>query len=97
MNMQASGCLHRSDNELNRDMLARGWRERLRDPGGSTAATIAPPRVKEAGNRSCLLEIEDAEISGLEALKLLRATTLPHELPIIMVTAKNRARMLLRH
>jgi diguanylate cyclase (GGDEF)-like protein/PAS domain S-box-containing protein len=50
-----------------------------------------PQRVKEDAIDLVLLDIEMPEISGLEALKLLRETYSPIELPIIMVTAKNQS------
>jgi len=48
-------------------------------------------RVKEDAIDLLLLDIEMPEISGLEALKTLRESYSPIELPIIMVTAKSQS------
>jgi diguanylate cyclase (GGDEF)-like protein/PAS domain S-box-containing protein len=50
-----------------------------------------PHRIKEDAIDLVLLDIEMPEISGLEALKILRETYSPIELPIIMVTAKSQS------
>jgi diguanylate cyclase (GGDEF)-like protein/PAS domain S-box-containing protein len=91
MKSQVSRLLIVDDNELNRDMLAR----RLARKGYETvlvdSARQLPQRVKEDAIDLVLLDIEMPEISGLEALKILRETYSPIELPIIMVTAKNQS------
>jgi len=91
MNMQASRLLIVDDNELNRDMLARRLARKGYEILLADSARQLPQRVKEDAIDLVLLDIEMPEISGLEALKLLRETYSPIELPIIMVTAKNQS------
>jgi len=91
MNTQASRLLIVDDNELNRDMLARRLARKGYEILLADSARQLPQRVKEDAIDLVLLDIEMPEISGLEALKLLRETYSPIELPIIMVTAKNQS------
>jgi diguanylate cyclase (GGDEF)-like protein/PAS domain S-box-containing protein len=91
MNMQASRLLIVDDNELNRDMLARRLARKGYEILVADSARQLPQRVKEDAIDLVLLDIEMPEISGLEALKLLRETYSPIALPIIMVTAKNQS------
>ena len=91
MNPRPTRVLIVDDNEMNRDMLSR----RLERKGYE---------VREAGNARCLLEriqkepvdvvlldVEMPEMSGLDALQTLRAHYDPIQLPVIMVTAKDRS------
>jgi len=91
MNTQASRLLIVDDNELNRDMLARRLARKGYEILLADSARQLPQRVKEDAIDLVLLDIEMPEISGLEALKILRETYSPTELPIIMVTAKNQS------
>jgi len=79
------------DNELNRDMLARRLARKGYEIVLAASAQQLPQRVKEEAIDLVLLDIEMPEISGLEALKTLRETYSPIELPIIMVTAKDQS------
>jgi diguanylate cyclase (GGDEF)-like protein/PAS domain S-box-containing protein len=91
MNSQAGRLLIVDDNELNRDMLARRLARKGYEILLAENARQLPQRVKEDAVDLVLLDIEMPEISGLEALKILRETYSPIELPIIMVTAKNQS------
>jgi diguanylate cyclase (GGDEF)-like protein/PAS domain S-box-containing protein len=91
MNSQASRLLIVDDNELNRDMLARRLARKGYEIVLAASARQLPERVKEEAIDLVLLDIEMPEISGLEALKTLRETYSPIELPIIMVTAKDQS------
>jgi diguanylate cyclase (GGDEF)-like protein/PAS domain S-box-containing protein len=91
MNTQARRLLIVDDNELNRDMLARRLARKGYEILLADSARQLPQRVKEDAIDLVLLDIEMPEISGLEALKILRETYSPIELPIIMVTAKNQS------
>jgi len=91
MTSQASRLLIVDDNELNRDMLARRLARKGYEIVQADSARELLRRVKEEAIDLVLLDIEMPEISGLEALKTLRETYSPIELPIIMVTAKNQS------
>ena len=91
MTSQASRLLIVDDNELNRDMLARRLARKGYEIVQADSARELLQRVKEEAIDLVLLDIEMPEISGLEALKTLRETYSPIELPIIMVTAKNQS------
>ena len=91
MTSQASRLLIVDDNELNRDMLARRLARKGYEIVLADSARQLPQRVKEEAIDLVLLDIEMPEISGLEALKTLRETYSPIELPIIMVTAKDQS------
>jgi diguanylate cyclase (GGDEF)-like protein/PAS domain S-box-containing protein len=91
MSWQTGRLLIVDDNDMNRDMLARrlerkGYEIVLADSGRELS-----PRVKDERIDLILLDIEMPEISGLDALRTLRQTYSPIELPIIMVTAKNQS------
>jgi diguanylate cyclase (GGDEF)-like protein/PAS domain S-box-containing protein len=91
MNSQAGRLLIVDDNELNRDMLARRLARKGYEIVLAASARQLPERVKEESIDLVLLDIEMPEISGLEALKTLRETYSPIQLPIIMVTAKDQS------
>jgi len=92
MNSQAgSRLLIVDDNELNRDMLARRLARKGYEILVADSARQLRQRIKEDAIDLVLLDIEMPEISGLEALRTLRETYSPIELPIIMVTAKNQS------
>jgi diguanylate cyclase (GGDEF)-like protein/PAS domain S-box-containing protein len=79
------------DNELNRDMLARRLERKGYVVGVAESAQQLLQRVKQDRADIVLLDIEMPDISGLEALKMLREVYSPIELPVIMVTAKNQS------
>jgi CheY-like chemotaxis protein len=84
------------DNEMNRDMLAR----RLSRSGYlvdvAENARQLMQHVKENGLDLVLLDIEMPEVSGFDALKMLRKDYSPSQLPIIMVTARNQREDIVR-
>jgi len=84
------------DNEMNRDMLAR----RLSRSGYvvdlAENARQLMQRVKENELDLVLLDIEMPEVSGFDALKMLRKEYSPSQLPIIMVTARNQREDILK-
>src|ERR1051325_10044489 len=90
MTPQQSRLLIVDDNEMNRDMLAR----RLSRSGYlvdvAENARQLMQHVKENGLDLVLLDIEMPEVSGFDALKMLRKDYSPSQLPIIMVTARNQ-------
>src|SRR6202043_945669 len=79
------------DNEMNRDMLARRLERKGYVVGVAESAQQLLQRIKQDGAEIVLLDIEMPDVSGLEALKMLREVYSPIELPIIMVTAKNQS------
>ena len=91
MNSQTSRLLIVDDNEMNRDMLARRLERKGYEIVVVDSARQLLQRVNQERADLVLLDIEMPEISGLEALKTLRQTYSPIELPIIMVTAKNQS------
>src|SRR5260370_29247072 len=78
------------DNEMNRDMLARRLARKGYVMGLAQNAKELLERVKRDAEDLALLDIEMPEISGLDALKILREHYSPSELPIIIVTAKTQ-------
>ncbi len=79
------------DNELNRDMLARRLERKGYSVEVAESAQQLAERIQQAGADIVLLDIEMPDISGLEALKTLRKSYSPTELPVIMVTAKTQS------
>src|SRR5256885_9883295 len=96
MSPQQSRLLIVDDNEMNRDMLAR----RLSRSGYlvdvAENARQLMQRVKENGLDLVLLDIEMPEVSGFDALKMLRKDYSPSQLPVIMVTARNQREDIVR-
>ena len=84
------------DNEMNRDMLARRLSRSgyLVDVAENARQLIQ--HVKENGLDLVLLDIEMPEVSGFDALKMLRKDYSPSQLPIIMVTARNQREDIVR-
>ena len=91
MNSQTGRLLIVDDNENNRDMLAR----RLERKGYAVATAASSNELLEYIDKEevdlVLLDIEMPGISGLDALKVIRVTHTPIQLPIIMVTARNQS------
>src|ERR1700745_959967 len=96
MNPRQCRLLIVDDNEMNRDMLAR----RLSRSGYlvdvAENARHLMQHVKENGLDLVLLDIEMPEVSGFDALKVLRKEYCPSRLPIIMVTARNQREDIVR-
>jgi diguanylate cyclase (GGDEF)-like protein/PAS domain S-box-containing protein len=91
MNSRPCRVLIVDDNEMNRDMLSRrlerkGYAIREADSAHSLLEIIEEEPVDLV-----LLDIEMPGISGLDALQKLRERFAPIELPVIMVTAKDRS------
>jgi diguanylate cyclase (GGDEF)-like protein/PAS domain S-box-containing protein len=81
---------------MNRDMLARRLARKGYAIDVAEHARNLLERVKKDAVDLVLLDIEMPEISGLDALKTLRAAYSPIELPIIMVTAKDQSEDVVR-
>jgi diguanylate cyclase (GGDEF)-like protein/PAS domain S-box-containing protein len=91
MNPRIERLLIVDDNEMNRDMLARRLSRKGYEIGLADTAQGLVERVKEDHVDLVLLDIEMPEISGIDALRILRKAYSPTELPVIMVTAKNQS------
>lgn len=91
MSSQQSRLLIVDDNEMNRDMLARRLERNGYLVDIAENAKQLMQRIKQNNVDLLLLDIEMPEISGLDALKTLRGSYSPVQLPIIMVTAKNQS------
>jgi diguanylate cyclase (GGDEF)-like protein/PAS domain S-box-containing protein len=79
------------DNEMNCDMLARRLARKGYEVEIANSAQGLVERVKSDGTDLVLLDIEMPEITGLDALRILRKVYSAAELPVIMVTAKNQS------
>src|SRR4051812_47657466 len=90
MNSQAGRLLIVDDNDGSRDMLAR----RLENEGYTVSTAQSGNQLFEHIGKEefdlVLLGIEMPDMSGLEAIKILRKTHTLIQLPIIMVTAHNQ-------
>src|SRR5689334_18365619 len=91
MSSQQSRLLIVDDNEMNRDMLARRLERNGYLVDVVDSAKQLMQRVKQNTVDLVLLDIEMPEISGIDALKSLRESYSPIDLPIIMVTAKTQS------
>jgi diguanylate cyclase (GGDEF)-like protein/PAS domain S-box-containing protein len=91
MNSLPGRLLIVDDNEMNRDMLARRLERKGYVVGVAESARQLLQLIKQDGADIVLLDIEMPDISGLEALRMLREVYSPIELPVIMVTAKNQS------
>ena len=91
MSSQQSRLLIVDDNEMNRDMLARRLERNGYLVDVVESAKQLMQRVKQNTVDLVLLDIEMPGISGLDALKTLRESYSPVQLPIIMVTAKSQS------
>ena len=76
MTTRASRLLIVDDNELNRDMLARRLERKGFEVVVADGAEALFKRLKESIIDIILLDIEMPEVSGLEALAILRKTLL---------------------
>src|SRR5438034_2348340 len=90
-NLRPSRLLIVDDNEMNRDMLARRLTRKGYVIGLASSAKELLERVQRDAVDLVLLDIEMPNISGLDALKILREHYSPAQLPIIMVTAKTQS------
>jgi diguanylate cyclase (GGDEF)-like protein/PAS domain S-box-containing protein len=91
MKPQTNRLLIVDDNEMNRDMLARRLARKGYDVLVANGAQELVESVKQDGIDLVLLDIEMPEITGLDALRILRKVYSAAELPVIMVTAKNQS------
>ncbi|HLQ76544.1 MAG TPA: response regulator, partial [Terriglobia bacterium] len=79
------------DSEINRDMLARRLARRGYVISTADSALNLLDRIKKDHIDLILLDIEMPEITGLDALKVIRQFYSPIKLPVIMVTARNQS------
>jgi diguanylate cyclase (GGDEF)-like protein/PAS domain S-box-containing protein len=91
MTSRLSRILIVDDNEMNRDMLARRLERKGYQVAMAASAHELMERIKLDSIDLVLLDIEMPEISGLDALKLIRQLYSSIELPVIMVTARNQS------
>jgi diguanylate cyclase (GGDEF)-like protein/PAS domain S-box-containing protein len=91
MKPQTNRLLIVDDNEMNRDMLARRLARKGYDVLVANGAHDLVESVKQDGVDLVLLDIEMPEITGLDALRILRKVYSAADLPVIMVTAKNQS------
>ena len=96
MNAQQNRLLIVDDNELNRDMLARRLERKGYRVETADGAKDLMSRVEGNSFDLILLDIEMPEVSGLQALQMLRERRSPIELPIIMVTARSQSEDVVR-
>jgi diguanylate cyclase (GGDEF)-like protein/PAS domain S-box-containing protein len=91
LSQQRGSLIIVDDNQMNRDALSRrlerkGYAVHVAEDGQRALALIAQQPFDLV-----LLDIEMPVMSGLDVLKVLRATYAPTQLPIIMVTAKTQS------
>jgi diguanylate cyclase (GGDEF)-like protein/PAS domain S-box-containing protein len=79
------------DNEMNRDMLARRLERKGYVIQVAEGARSLLERIQQEPVDLVLLDVEMPGISGLDALRTLRGSYSPIQLPIIMVTAKDQS------
>jgi DNA-binding response OmpR family regulator len=79
------------DNEMNRDMLARRLERKGFVVQVMEGAKSLTERILAGQIELVLLDVEMPEVSGLQALQMLRAHYSPSEWPVIMVTAKDQS------
>jgi diguanylate cyclase (GGDEF)-like protein/PAS domain S-box-containing protein len=91
MNPRPCRVLIVDDNEMNRDMLSRRLERKGYVVQEAENARCLVERIRKDPVDVVLLDVEMPEISGLDALQALRAHYAPIELPVIMVTAKDRS------
>lgn len=96
MNAQQNRLLIVDDNELNRDMLARRLERKGYRVETADSAKDLMGRVESNSFDLILLDIEMPEVSGLQALQMLRERRSPIELPVIMVTARSQSEDVVR-
>ena len=91
MNPRPCRVLIVDDNEMNRDMLSRRLERKGYSILEAASAHSLLERIEKEPVDLVLLDIEMPGISGLDALRKLRERFAPAELPVIMVTAKDRS------
>jgi diguanylate cyclase (GGDEF)-like protein/PAS domain S-box-containing protein len=91
MNTASGRLLIVDDNEMNRDMLARRLERKGYVVEVAESAQHLLQHIGRVGSDIVLLDIEMPDMSGLDALKMLRDEYSPIQLPVIMVTAKNQS------
>ncbi len=91
MNKRPDRLLIVDDNEMNRDMLARRLERKGYVITAAESAIQLQDRIMQDEADLVLLDIEMPDVSGLDALKLIRERYTPIQLPVIMVTARNHS------
>ena len=91
MNSRPCRILVVDDNEMNRDMLARRLERKGYVVQVAEGARCLLERIQGEPVDLLLLDVEMPGISGLDALQTLRGRYSHIQLPIIMVTAKDRS------
>jgi CheY-like chemotaxis protein len=79
------------DNENNRDMLARRLERKGYVVTTAASARDILARIERDEADLVLLDIEMPDITGLDALQLIRANYSSIQTPVIMVTALNQS------
>jgi diguanylate cyclase (GGDEF)-like protein/PAS domain S-box-containing protein len=79
------------DNEANRDLLARRLARKAYSVGVAEGARGLLDRIRDERVDLVLLDIEMPEITGLDALVAIRERYAATQLPVIMVTARDRS------
>ena len=77
------------DNENNRDLVARRLKKHGHDVEVAVGGYEALDRLTAEAFDTVLLDVMMPEIDGVETLRRIRKTWGKHELPVIMVTAKD--------
>src|SRR2546429_1887755 len=96
MNSKPDRLLIVDDNEMNRDMLARRLTRKGYSVCVAESARELDKRIQQEQFDLLLLDIEMPDVSGLEALAIIRKTYAPIQLPVIMVTARNQSEDVVR-
>src|SRR5258707_12618655 len=91
-NARPSKLLIVDDNEMNRDMLARRLLRKGYVVSLAENAKGLLERVKEEAVDLVLLDIEMPDVSGLDALQMLRSRYSAADVPIIMVPATGQSK-----
>jgi DNA-binding response OmpR family regulator len=79
------------DNEMNRDMLARRLVQKGYAIATAAGGADALKKIEAEAFDLVLLDVMMPEISGLDVLRIVRATRSVTDLPVIMATAKDQS------
>src|SRR4030088_1557578 len=88
MKPQTNRLLIVDDNEMNRDMLARRLARKGYDVLVAKGAQELVERVKQDSVDLVLLDIEMPELTGLDALRILRKVYSAADLDVTMIEAR---------